>query len=107
MTDDLRTRIWRTIEAHGLGWIDNGKPDIARCHCGYRPQRLGESWHYHLADAVIRVLGLRVEYGMGAQHDYSENPEILPVGKGEMEYRTWYGEDFTFRYITDWEADDD
>jgi hypothetical protein len=39
----LRDRIAQTMEAHGLGWIDNGKPD-ARCYCGHRP-RLGESWH--------------------------------------------------------------
>ena len=56
---DLRKRIWRTLEAHGLGWIDNGKPD-AHCLCGHVP-RLGESWHFHVADALIRELGLHEE----------------------------------------------
>lgn len=54
MTDDpLRKRIAQTAEKHGLGWIDN-----ARCYCGYVP-RLGESWHWHVADAVIVALGRR------------------------------------------------
>lgn len=59
MSDDLRTRIWRLMEEHGVGWIDNGT-DRCRCLCGYRSQRLGESWHMHLADAVIRELQLTV-----------------------------------------------
>jgi len=73
---DLRTRTWRTLEAHGLGWIDNGKPD-AHCLCGHIP-RLGESWHFHVADAVIRELGLtRVN-----------RSERVPL----------------HRYVTDWKA---
>jgi len=51
----LRTRIAQEMESHGLGWIDNGKPDIARCYCGYRP-RIGESWHYHVTDVLIGEL---------------------------------------------------
>jgi hypothetical protein len=74
---DLRDRMFRAMEEHGLGWIDNGKP-TAHCWCGYQPQ-MGESWHMHVADAVIAELGLR----------YQLAPEGGP----------WTGH---HRYLTDW-----
>jgi len=92
MSDLLRTRVAREIESHGLGWIDNGKPDIARCHCGYRPQRLGESWHFHVADAVIRELGLREQTGNDAAA-----PQVIPCVDN---LRTHH------RYVTEWTADE-
>ena len=52
MTDNLRDRLWRQLESHGIGWVDNGKPDV-RCLCGHRPSRLGASWHVHVADAIL------------------------------------------------------
>ena len=55
MSDTVRDRMFRAMEEHGLGWIDNGKP-TAHCWCGYQPQRLGESWHMHVADALIVAL---------------------------------------------------
>lgn len=59
---------------------------------------------YEVADAVIRELGLKVEYGMAAQHDYSDKPEIHPVSKDDMARRTWYGGPWTYRYATEWEG---
>ena len=79
---DLRTRIWRTLEAHGLGWIDNGKPD-AHCLCGHVP-RLGESWHFHVADAVIAEIGNEI----APQYHY-----LMPDGSDPG--------------FTDWKADDE
>jgi hypothetical protein len=58
------------------------------------------------ANAVIQALGLKVEYGMGDSHDYSDDPEIHPVSKSDMERRSWYGEDFTYRYVTEWEPNE-
>lgn len=86
MSDDLRTRIWRLLEAHGTGWINNGT-DLCRCYCGYRAQRLGESWHYHTADAVIRELGMREERWK------TDDPTML---RGH-----WT------RYVTDWTHPDE
>ena len=86
MTDNLRTRTWRALEAHGLGWIDNGKPEIARCYCGYRPH-LGESWHFHVADVLIRELGLQREERLGIW---------CSTGLTEPQHR----------YVTEWTADE-
>jgi hypothetical protein len=81
---DLHARIAREAELHGLGWIDNGKPD-AHCYCGYRP-RIGESWHYHVASGIIRDLGLR------------EERDISPA-------RSWRPSTINRRYVTNWEAE--
>lgn len=78
MTDSLRDKMAKIAERHGLGWIDNGT-DHARCYCGHSP-RLGDSWHWHVADAVIRELGLRVQVA---------GPDGI-VGTGK------------YRYVTDW-----
>ena len=59
MTDTLRYRLWRQLESHGIGWIDNGKPD-PHCLCGHRPTRLGASWHFHVADAILAIPGIAV-----------------------------------------------
>ena len=59
MTDTLRDRMWRSLESHGIGWIDNGKPDV-RCLCGHHPSRLGASWHVHVADAILAIPGIAV-----------------------------------------------
>lgn len=103
MSDNLRARIGAVQMAH---MPDDYQRDMGECPCGFKYAKWSELAS-HVADAVIRELGLRVEYGMGAQNDYSENPEIHPVTKQEMERRTWYGEDFTFRYVTGWKADDE
>ena len=101
---DLRTRIAKaTWESHR---------DRQLAQLGMKPSEYPADipipdWAYAIADAVISELGLRLEYGMGGQHDYSDNPEIVPVTKDEMKYRTWNGEDFTFRYVTNWKADDE
>ena len=60
---DLRTRTWRMLEAHGVGWIGNGNPD-AHCLCGHIG-RLGDSWHFHVADVLIRELPELQEDWMG------------------------------------------
>lgn len=60
MIDDLHDKLWRAMQAHGVGWIDNGTPD-AHCYCGHRPARLGASWHVHVADSVVTEIGLREE----------------------------------------------
>lgn len=52
MSDTLHDKLWRAMQAHGVGWIYNGT-DLARCYCGHRPDRLVASWHAHVADAVI------------------------------------------------------
>lgn len=86
VSDYLHDTLWRTMQAHGVGWIDNGTPD-ARCYCGHRPDRLGASWHAHVADAVVTEIGLREE----------------------MKYP---GGTFSFtppqrrRYVTDWVTDE-
>ena len=102
---DLHSRIAAVATNHQ---IDLEGADWWECSCGHRFSIHDDNyltWDEHMADAVIAELGLRVEYGMSAQHDYSDKPEIHPVTKDEMEYRTWYGEDFTFRYVTDWNTD--
>ena len=80
---DLRTRTWRMLEAHGVGWIGNGRPD-AHCLCGHIG-RLGDSWHFHVADVLIRELGL------------TRDSTLL----------VWWANETGYRYDTDWKADDE
>lgn len=63
--DDLRINMFKLMQEHGLGWVDNGNTDIAHCYCGYRP-KLGQSWHLHVVDALIEKLEL-------APHDDNYN----------------------------------
>ena len=59
MSDTPHDKLWRTMQAHGVGWIDNGTPD-AHCYCGHRPDRLGASWHAHVATAILALPGIAV-----------------------------------------------
>jgi hypothetical protein len=83
---DLRTRTWRMLEAHGVGWIDNGTPD-AHCLCGH-VGRLGDSWHFHVADVLIRELGLKQEVRYGEPKSYTADSKST-------------------RYVTEWKSDDE
>lgn len=75
MTDTLHDKLWRTMQAHGVGWIDNGTPD-AHCYCGHRPARLGASWHAHVADAILTIPGITIME--------LPEPDYGPDGEGQF-----------------------
>lgn len=98
MTDDLRARIAAVIEAHD----PCGLPGGIDCSCGqgFRPDsgswvergvEANRLWSEHLADAVIRELGMRRDERDG---------RIVYNGFGQpinvIEPRR--------RYVTDWES---
>lgn len=98
MTDSLRTRI-AAVQASHHHWDYAG---ALTCACGedFGVDNAGweaavTDWAQHVADAVIRELGLRIEYGAldanncGRSSDYDELT-ALP------------GETIKTRFITDW-----
>lgn len=56
---DLRTRIAAVVDEHPLSW-DNGEGDW-RCFC--HADTVPGGWAIHVADAVIRELGLPPTWG--------------------------------------------
>jgi len=94
--EDLRTRIAAVVYAHDC-WDYSGGLE---CRCGSQfgfddddPQ--GDAitpWSEHVADAVIRELGLREQTGNDAAY-----PQVIPCA----DYlRTHH------RFVTDWVADE-
>jgi hypothetical protein len=55
MADHVRQTLTGILAYHAGGWIDNGKPDKCRCHCGHRGE-LGEFHGTHVADAIVAEL---------------------------------------------------
>ena len=109
MSDTPHDKLWRAMQAHGVGWIYKGT-DIARCYCGHRPDRLGASWHAHVADAVIAEIGLREEK---AVRNVALTPPIVNTyGTPEAAVKDYVGaplyvrQDLQLvrRYVTDWEC---
>ena len=86
---DLRTQIAAVLKRHRP---DNAEISFVTCICGgartyiYDPPDIQTWWEAHLADAVIRELGLRQE----------TDPKAL----FRMEHPR-------HRYVTDWKADDE
>ena len=83
MRDDLRARVERII------WdaLDYDDEDVTLSS--------------HLADVLIRELGLRQEWGALDGDDSG----VLTDARGEL--RPWPGEIVKHRFITDWRADDE
>lgn len=86
---ELRDRIAAVARNHQL-------MTDCRCRCGHTTGRWW-AWTEHLADAVIRELKLREEWGALDEQDggfLADTREELTVGRGET---------LKHRYITDWE----
>jgi hypothetical protein len=88
MSNDLRTRISAVSTAHSR-CIDPNHPRYGDCRCGFTVED-ADDYHEHLADAVIRELGLRSETRL-----YSG--DLLPGGGYEGRRRR--------RYVTAWKDD--
>lgn len=81
---DLRTRIANIVVDHQLQYGD--------CYCGERFQA-AQPWGLHVADAVIRELGLRREF----------HESRIVTNEHGATYRIKGG----YRWITDWKVDDE
>ena len=76
MTDNLRDRIAAVLREHVEDQLTNYDAERNECGCGNQGL---SGYKDHLADAVIRELGLRQEW---MEHPHSESRE--------------------FRYVTEW-----
>ena len=87
MTDQLRDLIAEVHSAHqwGLWWI-NGEDCTHRCRCGWRQTAEGPTHHEHVADVLIRDLGMT-----------RESTIVYYPGEGVHER--------PHRYVTSWETE--
>lgn len=93
MTADLRTRIAAVMHAHQA-------PGNA-CLCGWEYDPIIDDSHFdHQAEAVIRELGLRQEWGALDETDSG------CIYDSADEVRTLPRETVKSRYVTEWEDDE-
>lgn len=102
MTDNLRDRIIKVQAEHVQDQLTNYNAGRNECGCGLQG---ADAYRQHLADAVIKALGLREEREDVASFQPGEIDDSMmpPRQKGRL---TWTP---SHRYVTDWtsEVNDD